>query len=331
MGFFDIFKLNKKPKTDIEYIENQLKTTGIFQGRQFNPTDEFHIEKGTFTVRPHGISQPEAQKALNAIPVGQALQISAGINILVVRSLNGVLLGDIQWQDVKDLQTVYDMVKSGFKVECSLSQKGRFWADRVEKEIWWCEIALPSYDVWSLTGATVWATRIRRYYHCDPDCNKNADRHMTVEEAEYRGMTKCPKCYHLKSAQSDGPSIKKLHRLSAQMTGNDWDYSLKVERILDSAGRETSDIMTHYKEGLSYKNGQVFFGVKLDGKLRYITLFIEPQSIHCNYTVTPADQGRGPGYCRIYIPSPDALDELSEYIISAFDRAKEIYEQRILT
>lgn len=208
MGIFDIFKTDKKPKTDVEYIQNELKSTGVFGGRQFNPTDEFHIEKGTIKLKLHGVSQPEAQRALNVIPEGQALQVSAKQNsdgnyTLIVRGMDGSLLGDIQCQDNENLKTIYDIVKSGIKIECSLFQKGQFRPDRVEveKEIWWCEVSLPSYDVWSLTGASVWVTKIRRYYHCDPNCSKKADRHMTVDEAEYRGMTKCPKCYHLKSQQ----------------------------------------------------------------------------------------------------------------------------------
>ena len=201
MGILNLLKANKKTKTDIEYIENELKSTGFFRGRQFNPSDEFHIEKsGSFVVKPHGVSRPEAQRALDKMAEGQALRISAeqnsdGCQMLSVRTLDGIMLGDIQWQGVEDLQTIYNILKSGAQVDCLLSKKGKLRADNLKKEIWWCEVSLPRYDVWSLAGADVWTAKSGRVYHCDSACNEKAHQHMTEEEAKLRGMKKCSKCY----------------------------------------------------------------------------------------------------------------------------------------
>lgn len=335
MGIFDIFKPHKKPQTDIEYIKNMLRSSGTFQSRHFNPSDEFNIEKNSFSIKPHGVSQPEAQQALAKMEVGSSLQLLAGQNpsgcpALLVKTLAGALIGDIQCSYAENYQMLYDMIQAGVKIDCSLSQKGQFHSDNLGTKIWWCEISLPFYDVWSLTGASVWTTRGGRLYHCESTCNKKASQHMTLAEAEYRGMEKCPKCYHL---QPKGPSLSQLYRLSAQMTGREVDYSLKVDKILKSSGRDISDIKSHFglhSLTILYKDTPWldFFSVKLEGKLRYITLYISPESVRCDYICTAETLVKGEDYCRIYVPSPDSLDSISQYILAAFDRAKSNYEKK---
>jgi len=205
MGIFDIFKPRKK-LTDLDYIRNTLKANGVFQGRHFNPADELHVEKRFFAVKPHGVSQPAAQKALAELPVGSPLCLSSGQDsdgnpALLVQTLSGALIGDIRWDCVDRLQSLYDMLKAGVKLDCSLSNKGEFWSGNLNKKIWWCEVSIPDYDVWSLTGASVWTTESGSVYHCDPACNKKATRYMTEDEAKYRGMKKCSRCYHLKAGK----------------------------------------------------------------------------------------------------------------------------------
>ncbi len=208
MGFFDIFKSQKN--TDIEYIKRILKSSGYFQGRQFNPEHEFRIDKGFVSMKPRGVAKPEAQKALDSLQEGSPLNVSAnegpgGTPFLFIRTKGGVLLGDIQWAEShEDLQIIYDMAKAGVKIDCTLSAKGRFWASSLHKKIWWCEVSLPVYEVWSVTGVQVWTMMRAKYYHCTPTCNKNAELQMTEEEAAYRGKVKCPKCYHLKAAEKSG-------------------------------------------------------------------------------------------------------------------------------
>lgn len=337
MGVFDIFKPHKKAQTDIGYIQNELQSSGTFQNRHFNPSNEFNIEKSSLSIKPHGVSQPEAQRALAKIEIGASLQLLAGqapsgCPALLVKTLAGALIGDIQCSYSENCRMLYDMIKAGVKIDCSLSQKGQFYSDNLEKKIWWCEIFLPFYDVWSITGASVWATKGGRLYHCDSSCNKKADRHMTLEEVEYRGMNKCPKCYHF---QPEGPSISQLYRLSAQMTGKEVDYSIKIDKILQSSGRDISEIESHFglhSLTILYKDTPWldFFNVKLEGKLRYITLFVSPESVQCDYICTAETLAKGEDYCRIYVPSPDSLDSISQYIVAAFDRAKSTYEKRIV-
>ncbi len=125
------------------------------------------------------------------------------------------------------------------------------------------------------------------------------------------------------------PPAKELHQQSLLMTGTVSEYFSKVQDILSTAGRECSDIKINCASNeLRYKNGLDFFGVKLEGRLRYITLYITPRLIHCDYICTVETQTKGEGYCRIYIPSPDAIDSISRYVIAAFDNAQKEYDSR---
>lgn len=56
---------------------------------------------------------------------------------------------------------------------------------------------------------------------------------------------------------------------------------------------------------------------KFSGKLRYITLYLAPKI---------KVQTMGPGYYKIYVPSPEDLDSISPYIVKAFSHAKEPYK-----
>lgn len=126
------------------------------------------------------------------------------------------------------------------------------------------------------------------------------------------------------------PPLSELYQLSAQMVGEPVEYLNKAYDILVANGVESSDIKVDptsciltYKDGL----GWFFFGVKLTGKLRYITLYLPPKMITCDYVCTMEAKNMGPGYCRIYIPSPDALDSISQYILKSFNHAKEQYNR----
>lgn len=126
------------------------------------------------------------------------------------------------------------------------------------------------------------------------------------------------------------PSRSELYQVSAQMTGNPVEYLNKVYDILVANGVEPSDITVDparcilcYKDGLEW----YFFGVKLSGKLRYINLYLPPKMVTCDYICTMEAQTMGPGYCRIYVPSPEALDSISQYIVKAFNHAKEQYKR----
>lgn len=129
--------------------------------------------------------------------------------------------------------------------------------------------------------------------------------------------------------KSKEPPAKELSLLSSKMTGTVSEYFSKVQNILSSAKREWSDVKIDYTlKELRYKDGLDFFGVKLDGRLRFITLYITPRLVHCDYVCTIETRTKGEGYCRIYVSTPDALDTIARYIIAAFDCAQAEYEKR---
>ena len=126
------------------------------------------------------------------------------------------------------------------------------------------------------------------------------------------------------------PPLSELYQLSAQMVGGPVEYLNKVYDILVANGVESCDINVNpacctlcYKDGSEWN----FFGVKLTGKLHYITLYLPPKMIVCDYVCTMETKNMGPGYCRIYVPSPDALDSISQYIVKSFNHAKEQYNR----
>lgn len=121
------------------------------------------------------------------------------------------------------------------------------------------------------------------------------------------------------------------------MTGKDDDYCLKVKEILENAEKDVSIIHTRSENGtsvLSYTNKWDridFFSVKLAGRLRYISLYTPLKLIHSEFVCTMETLTKGENYCRIYVPSPDALDSISQYIIDAFERAQDEYNHHAQT
>ena len=119
----------KELKTDIEYIRETLESIGLFQGREFNPLDEFHIEKYYLPSKPHGVSKVEAQKALSKAMEDCSLNVFAekdidGYEILLIKTIDGKLLGDFRCDMNIAYQTLYEMLKAGISVDCSLAEKG---------------------------------------------------------------------------------------------------------------------------------------------------------------------------------------------------------------
>lgn len=148
-----------------------------------------------------------------------------------------------------------------------------------------------------------------------------------IARAEFEKEAEAKRQSYLEERKSLTPPTSELHKLSALMKGSDVQYFSKVKYILTAEGLACSDVETDFiNKSLRYKNGMEFFAVKLDGKLRYITLYVPMKMVQCDYICTPETLSKGEGYCRIYISSPNDLDNISEYIIAAFEHAHEYYD-----
>ena len=197
MGFFDFFK--KPAITPEEYIIDAIKH-GITYGRQIVDGDTFHIEKKEIILRPSwGVSSNSAQTFLATASLGTSLYIKAGTyerkNAIIIESKTKQFVGNIFWSEYIDsLQMIYDMLLAGVQIDCTLFEKKEMFSDQKNSNIWWCSIALPSFDFWGEKDADVWTTPTGKYYHMNEKCSRAASMHMRKAEAERRLKEPCPKC-----------------------------------------------------------------------------------------------------------------------------------------
>lgn len=136
---------------------------------------------------------------------------------------------------------------------------------------------------------------------------------------------------------ANAPSAKELRQLSAKMTGEAIEYLSKAKMILKYAGIDTSRIGETYagdkckalhvpcKNDIFIAQCQIaiFFGVKLEGNLKYILLDLPPEDIKCDFVCVPSSIQEGENRSRIYIPSVQAMDSIAEYIVKSYQHAQE--------
>lgn len=119
------------------------------------------------------------------------------------------------------------------------------------------------------------------------------------------------------------PSTKELHQISAQMTGTAYDYVSAARTILNAHDRTDCHLRVAIPEyGLTRGEFKIpFFGAKTSGRLRYIYLSVPCEKVSCSYVTAPTTDAEFPDGTRIYIPNTEALDEISDILLSAYDGA----------
>lgn len=134
----------------------------------------------------------------------------------------------------------------------------------------------------------------------------------------------------------NAPSQRELRQLSQQMTGQTVEYFSKVKIILKAAGIDVSAVremcpsyncralyIPSENPYLAQSQLAIFFGVKLEGNLRYILLDLSPEEISCDFPCVPSSIQEGENRSRVYLSSPAALDSIAEYIIKSYQHAKD--------
>lgn len=138
-----------------------------------------------------------------------------------------------------------------------------------------------------------------------------------------------------KNIQKEGmPSSKELRKISSQMKGRPFDYFCEVKKIVIEAGLPWKDI---HESKIRTSSGSTvlcikvpwiqFFGVKETGNLKYIILDLPPESIKCDYVCGPSSLQEGEERCRIFIPSPESLHSITEYILASYKHASSIADE----
>jgi len=128
-------------------------------------------------------------------------------------------------------------------------------------------------------------------------------------------------------AKKSAPPTSELNLISSKMQGTTDDYFSKVKEIIAIDGKLPSDLNSnrsmYEREFLSIK-WHSFFGIKLNGRLKYIILNIPPETVSCDFVCTPTSMQEGEDSVRIYVSRPEDLEGIKEYIIASMNRAIEL-------
>lgn len=197
MGLFDFFKRKPvKQMTDTEYIMHCVKS-GLLLSREFPPDDTVEIARRLVPLKPVGTSKPAAQRTISTLSEGQHLhmycQENNGQNCIYFETKNHQPIGYIEVLG-DNLKLITEMLSLGIDVECVVSRRGKFFADGRGEHLWYCELTMPFYDVWSSKDADVWVAPGGRTYHRSPKCRPMATMNMREEEAVQRGYAPCKRC-----------------------------------------------------------------------------------------------------------------------------------------
>lgn len=122
--------------------------------------------------------------------------------------------------------------------------------------------------------------------------------------------------------KKDCPSVSELNKISANMTGTINAYIGNAARILIDNGIDEGSFKTvgfgDDKYLAAGKREERFFSVRLTGRLRYILLPIAPDTIHCDFVVTPSSMQEGLYASRVFVSSPEDLYKLSAELIRSY-------------
>ena len=180
--------------SETDYVMDKIKT-GSFYGQTFEPDDEVEVNRKPVYFKPVHTSLPDAQRVIPTLSVGERVHLlytegDSGGTVLFMDS-DHKIFGDIS---IKADSLLADMLEASVDVECYVHKTGQFFASGLGKELWFCELMMADYDVWSTKGANVWTTETGKLYHKDKSCYTRATQHMREDEAIRRGKEPCPKC-----------------------------------------------------------------------------------------------------------------------------------------
>lgn len=121
-------------------------------------------------------------------------------------------------------------------------------------------------------------------------------------------------------AKASMPKAKELHELSASMVGSPEDYLLKAKMELEKLGVNESFIVRSAPGfgALCLSNGSPFFGIKMNGLLRYVILNVPVEHVNCKFVYGPTISSEFYDGVRIYISTPEEIVELSFLIQLAY-------------
>jgi hypothetical protein len=204
MGFLsDLFRKKKEVLSVDEFIAKQV-ANGKCYGRSMIKDDIIHVETIITKIRPTwGTSSDSAQQFLATAEPDTKLNFAISSyedhDAFYIESKAKQFVGRIVWDECRDFDLLFDMLRAGIHIDCTLTEKGKFFASGKNADIWWCTVSFPCYDFWGEKDADVWTSRTGKYYHCLQSCSKVSRYHMRKSEAELRGKTACPKCLNKKA------------------------------------------------------------------------------------------------------------------------------------
>lgn len=127
-------------------------------------------------------------------------------------------------------------------------------------------------------------------------------------------------------ARLSSPSVKELRAVSKSMQGTSRDYIHKAIMLLIEKGySEENLLIDSYLCGTECKplryRSIPFFAVKDKGQLRYVVIDVPPEKIKCDFLCAPSSVNEGEYSTRIYVQSPDDLEQIKEYLYAAYEKA----------
>lgn len=123
-------------------------------------------------------------------------------------------------------------------------------------------------------------------------------------------------------AKKKAPPASELAKISLLMTGSADEYFSKVEEIILREGVAVEDLTNdRNRSNLDYLRS--FFGVKLDGRFRYILLRHPPENLECDFPCAPSSLAEGEESVRVFVSSPEDLERLADYIVYSANRTVE--------
>lgn len=176
------------------FIESKVKSME-FYGTVFEHDDEIEIVRYAEKIKPHGTSDPNAQEIIaKLVPnmhVRTWLSTRGNDSKIFFGANTDYPLGYI---DAGFYRLAADMLAQDIEPECVVSTTGKFYASGLDAELWFCELEIAQYDVWSTKNADVWTSKTGKMYHKDKACQHRADRHMRETDAVKLGKIPCAKC-----------------------------------------------------------------------------------------------------------------------------------------
>ena len=310
---------------DTDACTEEVLEIAAIRYRDWKETDRFHR-----MIRPFGRIPAEAT-AINHIgwdDVANGIPIDQAVDELVEFLQDDVIIGYNVGFDIKFLQTRATRMILSKAFDVLNYGKALF-------------PGLPAYklgDMKSLFGIHIPAHRAMddclataAVYHALRS-SPEAEAYRIAQEAEHqaalnavldREYAKIEK----QRQRETGPSAKELREASQEMTGTPEEYMAVVDQILehsvDYRNAEGANIfrVIESEEASLRWNGELVFRVKISGTRRYIVLNVPPETMECNYLVTPSSMSEGIKSSRVYIQNPAALRDISEYVMQSFQNA----------